>query len=159
VEFHLPLAVSEAAARLGGRGKRERVTINGPLGNFVLSSAVNKPKVFVAIGEGFASVQGLIEHVINLELETRCVVLWQATDNAGHYFDNLCRSWADAFEHIDYHSIAKNADLIQSIEQIEKDMLASSEDYISAPHSYDATAIAENIKEKFGADGVFVNRP
>jgi len=159
VEFHLPLAASEAAERLSESSDRERVTIHGPRGEFALSGEVKRPKIFVAVGEGFASVQGLVEHVLNLELETACVVLWQATDDAGHYYDNLCRSWADAFEHIDYRPISPTADLIASIEQFDHELVASGEFYISAPQSYDANALAENIKKKFDTTSVFVNRP
>jgi len=157
VEFHLPVAGSESARRLGDSGKRERVTVHGPRGQFVLSGDVKKPKIFIAVGEGFASVQGLIEHVINLELETDCVVLWQATDDAGHYFDNLCRSWADAFEHIDYEPVSTSANLLQSVEQVDSAVTASAEFYLSAPASFDSTRLAENIATRFNTDRVFVN--
>lgn len=157
VEFHLPLRDSEAAKRLGRASSRERVTVSGPHGSFTLSADLPKPKIFIAVGEGFASVQGLVEHIINLELESRCVVIWQSTENVGHYFDNLCRSWVDVFDQIEYRSSTTSEELGLAIDELGEDLTSTAEFYVSVPEGHGPDRVSQHVREKFDDAVVYIN--
>lgn len=88
---------------------RERINVSGPLGNFTLSSNIGKPKLFIAIGIEFAQLQGMIEQVLNCDLDVPCFLLWQASANTTHYRLNWCQSWRDAFDNFDFLAIEANA--------------------------------------------------
>lgn len=181
VEFHLPqndangsdVETSNADDDFNGRirelSRNERVVIKGPTGSFTLSDDFSAAKVFVAIGEGFASIQGLIEHVINLDLESRCLLIWQATSSTGHYFDNLCRSWADALDEFRYRPISAHENAAETIAAELNQMPGSTEVYLSGPSWSDSsldpgsgskadnvTALAAEL-ENSGITRVFVN--
>lgn len=84
------------------RLRPQRLTLEGPQGNFVLSENSPNPIVFVCHDEGFGAVSSLLEHALNLELEQPINVLRLASD-AGHFFaHNFCRSLADAYDNVTY---------------------------------------------------------
>lgn len=160
VEFHLPLtdADDDVSQRIHDLARNERVVIKGPGGSFTLSDDFTAAKVFVAIGEGFASIQGLVEHVINLDLETRCLLLWQATAETGHYFDNLCRSWADALDEFQYQSLSVHANLAQTITDELAQLPQSTEVYVSGPSNSESVDVLVETLEGSGIKRLFVNR-
>jgi len=118
VEFHIPEnhANTGLTGRIQDMSSNARVVISGPHGDFTVSEDDATAKIFIAVGEGFASIQGLVEHVINLELETDCRLIWQASDTVERYFDNLCRSWADALDNFQYQPVSAGASLIDIID-------------------------------------------
>ena len=158
VEFHLPQNThdDELIRRINELSQNERVEIEGPTGSFTLSEDFTTPKLFVAIGAGFASIQGLIEHVINLDLDTPCLLLWQASAETGQYFDNLCRSWVDALDEFQYRAIAAHADAAEIITTELGRMPDTTEVYLSGP-SADVAALAASL-ENAGVSRLFVNR-
>ncbi len=79
----------------------DRVDVQGPYGEFVLEDASTRPVIFVAFGTGFAPIKSLIQHAMSLDLAESMELHWLA-DQAGHYQDNLCRSWADALDNFSY---------------------------------------------------------
>ena len=120
LEFHLPLSVYNSWALTGvtaGSGTtrlrpRERISIDGPYGNFTINdsqkseNSVRGQTYLIALGEGFAAVKPLLEHIMTLDNDTPCTLIWIATDTVSQYKNNLCRSWADAFDCITYQSLA-----------------------------------------------------
>lgn len=137
VEFHVPVSGSYAqlTALIGSLTSRDRITISGPIGNFTLSDCHDHPKLFIAAGEGFASMQSLLEHVFNLELNAPCCLLWIASPQISHYRDNLCRSWSAAFDNFDYIALRNGSDLEAMLRTRCHQYLASGEVYLSAPES------------------------
>jgi len=104
IEFHVPENVSLNALK-----PLDRVDIDGPYGQFTFNDlktaptdTTPKPVVFLAIDSGFAAIKPLVEHVLSLEQEAPCVLVWIATGPATHYRHNLCRSWDDAFDQFTY---------------------------------------------------------
>jgi len=79
----------------------DRVDVQGPYGEFVLEDASTRPVIFVAFGVGFAPIKSLIQHSMSLDLAEAMDLHWLA-DQAGHYQNNLCRSWADALDNFSY---------------------------------------------------------
>ncbi|MEO6975527.1 MAG: 2Fe-2S iron-sulfur cluster-binding protein [Gallionella sp.] len=77
------------------------VEVEGPYGEFVLDDASARPLIFVAFGVGFAPIKSLIQHAMSLDLAESIDLHWLA-DDAGHYQNNLCRSWADALDNFTY---------------------------------------------------------
>lgn len=93
----------EAGARPG------KLDLAGPTGDFVLGGARDRHFVFMAEDTGFAPVRSLIEHVISLDEDARISLCWLATRPAGHYMENLCRSWSDALDNF-RHSLLQSPD-------------------------------------------------
>ena len=85
----------------GGLKAQDSVEVEGPYGEFVLEDASTRPLIFVAFGVGFAPIKSLIQHAMSLDLAESIDLHWLA-DGAGHYQDNLCRSWADALDNFSY---------------------------------------------------------
>jgi len=77
------------------------IELHGPYGEFVLEDSSSRPVVFVAFGVGFAPIKSLIQHSMSLDLAEAMDLHWFA-DKAGHYQNNLCRSWADAMDNFRY---------------------------------------------------------
>jgi CDP-4-dehydro-6-deoxyglucose reductase, E3 len=89
--------------------KGAAVGIEGPYGDFVVAQGTERPLVFLACDTGFAAVKSLIEHLIALDLVLGMHLIWVATGAAGHYQDNLCRSWEDALDQFHYRPLRVNA--------------------------------------------------
>jgi CDP-4-dehydro-6-deoxyglucose reductase, E3 len=79
----------------------DSIEVEGPYGEFVLEDASTRPAIFVAFGVGFAPIKSLIQHSMSLDLAEAMDLHWLA-DQAGHYQNNLCRSWADALDNFSY---------------------------------------------------------
>jgi len=94
---------------------RARVSINGPTGTFTLSTNHLKPKLFIAIGDEFAQLQGMIEQVLNGETCPPCYLAWQETELTPLYRSNLCRSWHDAIDEFSFTPIGSQNGLIETL--------------------------------------------
>ncbi len=104
---HIEIQILRAAddafseALFGSLKANDRVDVQGPYGEFVLDDASTRPVIFVAFGVGFAPIKSLIQHSMSLDLTEAMDLHWLA-DQAGHYQNNLCRSWADALDNFSY---------------------------------------------------------
>ena len=98
-------------------GKEDAVHIAGPTGRFVFSLNSRRSVVFVAWEEGFAPIKSLIQHAMSLEINEHMSLYWVA-DQVGHYRDNLCRSWADAYDNFSYQPLKPEADMTVLAERI-----------------------------------------
>ena len=88
-----------------GLRRGARATVEGPTGRFVLDDDSPRGLLFVALDTGFAPVESLIEHAINLELETP-IRLVRVVQGAGPpYRHNYCRAWADALDDFHYRVV------------------------------------------------------
>ncbi|MHB0982013.1 MAG: 2Fe-2S iron-sulfur cluster-binding protein [Thiobacillus sp.] len=95
----------------------DTVELEGPFGDFVLDEDSPRPVIFLAFGAGFAPIKSLIQHAMSLELAESMDLHWLA-DAAGHYQDNLCRTWADALDNFNYVPHAQCDDLDAVLEAI-----------------------------------------
>lgn len=98
-------------------GKEDPVTLSGPAGRFVFSLESRRPVIFVAWEDAFAPIKSLIQHAMSLELNEHMHLYWVA-DGVGHYRDNLCRSWADAYDNFSYVPLAPEGDMAALAERI-----------------------------------------
>lgn len=88
-------------------GKEDPVRIQGPHGHFVMKLDSRRSVVFVAWGDAFAPIKSLIQHAMSLEVAEAMYLYWIA-DGLGHYQDNLCRAWADAYDNFFYHPLSQD---------------------------------------------------
>lgn len=116
----------------------DELHIHGPRGSLKLDHESCNSLVFLAWDTGFAPLKGLIEHAVALDTAERMHLYWISSTAGGHYYHNLCRSWADALDNVDYTPITlANAD--SSLQQVllrvmnEHPDLAAHDFYLSAP--------------------------
>ena len=89
-------------------GKEDLVRIEGPHGHFVMKLDSRRSVIFVAWGDAFAPIKSLIQHAMSLEVAEAMQLYW-VEDGLGHYQDNLCRAWADAYDNFTYHPLSGEA--------------------------------------------------
>ncbi len=142
VEFHLTAETagldhldrySELAPTTSAN--KERVSISGPIGNFTLSTMNDKPKLFIATGGEFGQIQGMIEQVLNDELDVPCCLLWKASEKVTHYRSNLCRSWHDAFDQFDFVPVGSNENTLRALPDQWRSLLPHGEVYLGKKDS------------------------
>jgi CDP-4-dehydro-6-deoxyglucose reductase len=90
--------------------KEDPVRISGPSGGFVFDLASRAPVIFIAWGDAFAPIKSLIQHAMSLEINEAMHLYWVDGDT-GQYRDNLCRSWADAYDNFTYTPLADRGDM------------------------------------------------
>jgi CDP-4-dehydro-6-deoxyglucose reductase len=122
LEFHVPVTAGNPfAERLTNNTKpNDSITINGPLGHFILDEDSPRSLVFIACDAGFGPVKSLIEHAMALDIAEDIHLYRIATASSGHYLGNLCRSWDDALDNFHYTALATGEehtlkDLLQDI--------------------------------------------
>jgi CDP-4-dehydro-6-deoxyglucose reductase len=93
-----------ASGFLNALQKGTSLELEGPFGHFVIETEVREGLVFIALDTGFAPVKSLIEHLIAQDAGERIELIWIAS-GPGHYADNLCRSWEDAFDGFHYRPL------------------------------------------------------
>lgn len=84
--------------------KEDTVIIDGPHGSFVYAMESRRPVIFIAWDDGFAPIKSLVQHAMSLEQAETMHLYWVA-EELGHYRDNLCRSWADAYDNFFYRPL------------------------------------------------------
>jgi len=99
------------------------VSVWGPWGSFVLENNSVRPVVFIAIDDGFAPVNSLIEHAIAVDAAESISLYWASSQPGGQYLPNQCRAWHEALDEFSYLPLtvdelpavlAANADLLAS---------------------------------------------
>ncbi|MGD8350194.1 MAG: 2Fe-2S iron-sulfur cluster-binding protein [Gammaproteobacteria bacterium] len=112
LQFHIARNPRDPLASYLGESARSNETVNleGPVGSFVLNENSPNSLVFIAGGIGFASIKGLIEHAMALDVAEKIYLFWIAEDGTAHYLSNLCRAWNDAFDNFEYLPIEDSAD-------------------------------------------------
>ncbi|MFO7604054.1 MAG: 2Fe-2S iron-sulfur cluster-binding protein [Gammaproteobacteria bacterium] len=107
IEFHVPVNTDEPFfQQLQLAKNNDKLELQGPEGDFVLDYHDTRPLVMVAMNDRFAAIKSLIEHAVTLESAEYIHLYWLISEPDHHYLDNVCRSWADAFEQFRYQVIA-----------------------------------------------------
>lgn len=121
LEMHVPHRPGDAFADalFGGMKAGDAIQLEGPYGEFALDEDSPRPVIFLAFGEGFAPIKSLVQHAMSLELAESMDLHWLA-DEAGHYQDNLCRTWADALDNFRYLPRPADEDLDAALSEISK---------------------------------------
>ena len=104
LQFHIALNQRDPVAGYLAQSAKVNDVLNleGPVGSFVLNENSPNPLVFIAEGIGFASIKGLIEHAMALDVAEKMVLFWIAGEAENHYLNNLCRAWNDALDNFEY---------------------------------------------------------
>ena len=89
----------------GARGRGAGAVVEGPAGRFVLDDASARARLFLAWDTGFAPVESLIEHAINLELDAPIRLVRVVRERGVPYRHNYCRAWADALDDFRYRIV------------------------------------------------------
>lgn len=89
----------------GALGRGAGAVIEGPAGRFVLDDASVRALLFLAWDTGFAPVESLIEHAINLELDAPIRLVRVVRGRGVPYRHNYCRAWADALDDFRYRIV------------------------------------------------------
>lgn len=104
LQFHIALDNQDPVSAFLAESARanDLLTLEGPVGSFVLNENSPNPLVFIAEGIGFASIKGLIEHAMALDVAERIYLFWVADSETTNYLNNLCRAWNDALDNFEY---------------------------------------------------------
>lgn len=154
LHFHVVRSAADGFAQkvFGSLNAGDAVTLFGPWGDFVLRADSPRSILFLACDTGFAPVKGLIEHAMALEASERLHLYWLATRPAGHYLDNLCRSWADALDNFTYVPIAADGgdvpELVRCIGADHADLNAL-DIYLAGSEAFVAAASMELLERGF----------
>ncbi len=104
LQFHIPRRPGDPFCDYAFNRLRanEPVTLTGPIGSFVLEEDSPRSLLFIAWDAGFAPIKSLVEHAMSADTAERIELYWAAAPPDGHYLNNLCRSWSDAIENLQY---------------------------------------------------------
>jgi CDP-4-dehydro-6-deoxyglucose reductase, E3 len=114
LHFHLRRAAGDSLSdyAFGGLRIGEPVSVEGPVGDFMLREGSARPLAFIAWGwEGFAPVKSVIEHALQQEAAESIDLYWIGAAAADHYYPKLCRSWAEALDHFRYALVLAGPEL------------------------------------------------
>lgn len=124
LRFHLHTADLEKADCWTGLLKHgQRVTLNGPRGDFVMNEQTSRPLLFIAWETGFAQIQSLIDHAVSIDPDRIMRLYWLSTSENGHYLSNYCRTWEDALDDFSYRPVALAS--VNQLEAVIEQILAS----------------------------------
>lgn len=112
IEFHVRRMPGEPFSQVIFNRLRtgDAVELRAPRGSFAFDDAFHGPLLFVAFDTGFAAIKSLLEHATALDEDRVIHLYWLACDRQGHYLDNLCRSWSDAFDQFSYRPLSLKDD-------------------------------------------------
>lgn len=103
LQFHIALSKDDPVSTYLEKARaNDLLDLEGPVGSFVLNENSPNALVFIAEGIGFASIKGLIEHAMALDVAERILLFWVADNDEVPYLHNLCRAWNDALDNFEY---------------------------------------------------------
>jgi CDP-4-dehydro-6-deoxyglucose reductase len=104
LQFHIAISDQDPISSYLAESARanDLLTLQGPSGSFVLDENSPNSLVFIAEGIGFASIKGLIEHAMALDVAEKIFLFWIADNEDTRYLNNLCRAWNDALDNFEY---------------------------------------------------------
>jgi len=165
LHFHVRRDENDAlATRLFAGAVRPGTPVNlrGPWGDFVLTHDDERPLVFIAAGQGFAPVKGLIEHAMAAETCESIHLVWTA-DPGGHYLARQVRAWADALDGFSAvlpeagtggqaaDAVLQALQVLQTAEGHPADRLARAQVYLAGPADFVA-ALSQRLSQVGPAD-------
>jgi len=98
--------------------KNDQISIQGPLGEFVLDDDSSRPLLFIAYDTGFAGIKSLLEHAIALEKEQPVQLYWIVTPHGTPYQENYCRAIEDALDNFSYFPLSIKEDSEKCIKAV-----------------------------------------
>jgi len=121
-------------ALLSGR-KGQTLSIEGPNGDFLLEEEALEPAIFIAVGDGFATIKSLIEHAVAIDNAVAMHLFRIDAVPPGSLLGNLCRSWDDALDNFAYRRLEAEAspELVLRAVSGSCGDLARSRFYVAAP--------------------------
>ena len=128
-----------AAHVFGGLKSGDTVTVQGPVGNFVMHDESPRPLLFLACDDGFSPIKSLIEHAMALDTGEPMHLCWVASEPGGHYLQNLCRSWADALDNFSYTPLVAEHGYGPALQVFAQEFPTASEGfdvYIAGPQAF-----------------------
>ena len=140
LRIHVRRDAKDAFAGFVSDGLRRgaRAIVEGPTGRFVLDDDSPRGLLFLAFDTGFAPVESLIEHAINLELEVPIRLVRVVPGQGLPYRHNYCRAWADALDDFRYR-VVERPDDGESWDALAARVLQAVPDPLSDPGATDAT--------------------
>jgi CDP-4-dehydro-6-deoxyglucose reductase, E3 len=78
------------------------VTVQGPMGRFVLEEDAPEPAVFVAFGDGIAPVKSLLEHAVSIDTIDAFHLYWVVAEPEGQYQARWCRAMTESLDNFAY---------------------------------------------------------
>ncbi len=107
LRFHVRRAAADPFAGFvfGTLRRGARAIVEGPTGRFVLDDDSPRGLLFLACDTGFAPVESLIEHAVNLELDVPIRLVRVVPGRRLPYRHNYCRAWADALDDFHYRVV------------------------------------------------------
>ncbi|MCC6868323.1 MAG: cytochrome b N-terminal domain-containing protein [Burkholderiales bacterium] len=81
----------------------DAITLEGPIGSFVLHEPSEKPLIFVAGATGFAPVKSLLEQAFQMGIERPLYLYWGVRQRRDLYLTELPERWAR--EHPNFHFV------------------------------------------------------
>jgi len=127
-----------------GMAAGDKLTVEGPKGNFGLDEYANRPMIFVAGGTGFAPIKSMLERLFQTASRQEIVLYRGAESREALYMDGLIRSWEDAYPFFNYRPVISGS-LPAAIARQHND-LSDFDIYLAGP-----PAMIEQAKEIFPA--------
>ncbi len=139
LQFHIPHQAEDPFSRLlfSSLRRGERVTVEGPRGQFMLDEESDRPQLFIAWESGFAPIHSLIQHLISLEMENPVQFYW--ISRGSPYLQNQAQAWSQVVDSYGYHWIEPQSDRVEELavavsEQLSATQVLSECDcYLAAP--------------------------
>ena len=161
LQFLLRSGVGDGFAQtlLAGR-HGQTLLIEGPHGDFLLEEEASEPAVFVAVGDGLASIKSLVEQAIAID-NAAALHLFRIDDvPSGGQLDNLCRSWNDALDNFSYRRLDPGVGPAQAARSIDDALmdLAGHRLYIAGPAAWLDGFIEHAIRLGVPADNIRADR-
>nr|WP_246221644.1 2Fe-2S iron-sulfur cluster-binding protein [Marichromatium bheemlicum] len=94
-----PLACALFAGRLA---PGQRLELEGPHGDFGLTTTATETAIFIACGDGIAPIRSLIEQAIAIDEIDRYRLYWETGTPEGHYLAHWARALGDALDDFTY---------------------------------------------------------
>ena len=153
----------------GALRRGARAIIEGPTGRFVLDDDSPRGLLFIAFDTGFAPVESLIEHAINLELETPIRLVRAVPGKGPPYRHNYCRAWADALDDFHYHAVdmpeeseswetlAAHVLRVMAGPGSDSGMLDATDAYVAGPAGFTGACRRRLLENGFSVDRVKVD--
>ena len=133
LQFHVPLQSDDAVAQYLSTSAKvnDLINLEGPSGSFVLNENSSNSLIFIAKNSGFATVKGLIEHAMALDVAEQILLFWVGDSEQDLYSRNLCRAWNDALDNFEFIPLPDGQAglLLDAVKQQQKTKDASAFDY------------------------------
>ncbi|MCB1862934.1 MAG: 2Fe-2S iron-sulfur cluster binding domain-containing protein [Gammaproteobacteria bacterium] len=130
---------------------KQTLTIDGPMGGFVLREDSSTPAIFLAKGTGFAPIKSLVEQAITIDNAERLQLIQVGGNPPGSYLDNLCRSWSDSLDNFAYASPDQDCSAGHLVEMIQQaaDNMNRFDLYIAGPQAWLSSVTVKALARGF----------